>query len=209
MIIYNLLFYLFSFFMILAACGVIFSRNQVHSVLFLIFTFFNAAALFVMLGAEFLAATIIIVYVGAIAVLFLFVIMMLNLKENKLKFVLTKNFKVILIFGIILLFELIFIIYISNAVNPRIINSPISVPSPNLTNTERLGILLFTEYYLMFEIAGLILFVAMISAIVLTLRKSKLIKKQDITSQLARNKENSVKIIKSIKIGHGVDPIRK
>lgn len=209
MILYNILFYIFSFLMVVAACGVIFSRNGVHSVLFLIFAFFNAAALFVMLGAEFLAAALVIVYVGAIAVLFLFVIMMLNLETSSLKSVFNRHFKFIMSFGALLFFELLLILYMSDKVKPHAAASSTPIDHSQLTNTKQLGMVLYTNYLLAFELAGIILFVAMVSAIVLTHRKRKAVRKQVVSEQLQRNKKNSIKLVQTIKVGDGVSPIRK
>jgi NADH-quinone oxidoreductase subunit J len=210
MIIYNLFFYIFAFLMVCASIGAVFSRNTVHSVLFLIYAFFNAAGLFILLGAEFLAAILVIVYVGAIAVLFLFVVMMLSLKPTNFKDVFNKNFKYIIALGIFLLIDLILIIYASEKITPHlaISSAALSIDSA-LTNTEQLGLILYTKYSLPFELSGIVLLVAMISAITLTHRERKSLRKQNIDKQLARNKDNSLKVIKSVKIGQGVDPVRR
>ncbi|MEQ9116345.1 MAG: NADH-quinone oxidoreductase subunit J [Rickettsiales bacterium] len=208
MVIYGILFYIFALLMIVASCGVTLSRNPVYSVFFLIFAFFNAAGLFVLLGAEFLAATLIIVYVGAIAVLFLFVVMMLNIKNETMKEFLQNNFKTILFLCVILLIDLIFVVYSTDKFDEHILSAGDN-PKSMIQNTEQIGLLLYTKFVLPFELSGLLLFIAMISAIVLTHRNIKTSKKQNISRQLSRNKGNALKIVKSIKVGQGVDPIIK
>lgn len=196
----DILFYIFSFFIIVSSLAVVLTKNPVHSVLFLIFCFFNAAALFILQGAEFLAMMLIIVYVGAIAVLFLFVVMMLNIEYTKYK----KDFYKSLLFGFfiiaVLLSELFVAYYFSSLNNPQqnlkanpLIAYPINYDEGN---TEQIGRILYTDFYLHFQMAGLILLVAMIGAVVLTLRKRENVKKQNIAAQVSRSKLDSIKIVK-------------
>ncbi len=189
----NLFFFLFSTITVVSSIAVISSRNPVHSVLFLILAFVNSAGLFVLCGAEFLAMILLIVYVGAVAVLFLFVVMMLNINLEEIKFQMKKYFYSGLFVGIVLLLELIFsfrnIDVIRNKDNFIINNN-------NLTNTHQIGSVLYTEYFFVFQLSGCILLVAMIGAIVLTLRKRDGVLRQNISKQLDRRKENSIEIIK-------------
>ena len=200
----TLLFYIFALILVLSALAVISSRNTVHSVMFLILAFVNAAGLFIMLKAEFLAMLLIIVYVGAIAVLFLFVVMMLNsdnIKEKLLK----KHFWLNSLIALIIATELIIIAAISedkSASLPKISNLAID---NNITNTEHIGNVLYTNFVFPFQISGLILFVAMIGAIVLTIRnKDRIIKKQFVPDQINRNRKDSVKLFKP-KSGQGLE----
>ena len=169
----------------MSAVAVISAKNPVHSVLFLIFSFFNAAALFVLLGAEFVAMILVIVYVGAVAVLFLFVVMMLdvdfaNLRKGAMKYV-----PLGLVLGGVLLAELVvlFLGVFGDKSFPE-------APENTLSNTEQLGAVLYTDYIYIFQSAGMILFVAMIGAIVLTLRKRAGLRRQKIDEQVARKKED-------------------
>ncbi|MFN7039346.1 MAG: NADH-quinone oxidoreductase subunit J [Alphaproteobacteria bacterium] len=195
MIIATCLFYLFSILAIIGALTVISVKNPVHSVLALILTFFSSAGLFLLMGAEFIAMVLIIVYVGAVAVLFLFVVMMLNInlakmKENYIKY-LPFAFPIILV--LITDFYLLFktaTFQSFSYIKPTI---PISA---SVTNTHAIGKVLYTNYIYPFQISGLILLVAMISSIVLTLRRREGIKKQNIYRQLDRNKENSMEVVK-------------
>jgi NADH-quinone oxidoreductase subunit J len=171
----------------------------VHSVLFLIFTFFNAAALFLMLGAEFIGMLLIIVYVGAVAVLFLFVVMMLNINVAQLKMGFLKNAPLGIVLGAIMFFEIY--IALSNSVSFLPVPQTQSVSS--LSNTERLGLVLYTDYFIVFQMAGIVLLVAMIGAIVLTLMHSKDSKRQDITKQVTRRREDSVELL-DVKVGEGI-----
>ncbi len=189
----NLFFLLFSTVTILSSIAVISSRNPVHSVLFLILAFVNSAGIFVLAGAEFLAMILLIVYVGAVAVLFLFVVMMLNIGIDEIK---TQAKKYIItggLVGIILLLELIF--SFSNLDNIYKRADSLSNEN-NISNTHSIGKVLYTDYFFMFQISGCILLVAMIGAIVLTLRKREGVKRQNISQQIKRNKENSIEIIK-------------
>ena len=178
-------FYLFAGFVILGGAMVILSRNPVHSVLWLILAFFNAAGLFVLLGAEFLAMILVIVYVGAVAVLFLFVVMMLDVDFARLR----AGFARYLPFGIglavVLLAELLLILGGSSfgTIAPSPSHAPVL---PGMTNTQALGSLIYTRYVYIFQAAGMVLLTAMIGAIVLTHRQRPGVRKQSITTQNAR-----------------------
>lgn len=208
MIIYNLLFYVFATLVVIASLGVVSVKNPVYSVLFLIFAFLNAAGLFVLLGAEFLAMTLIIVYVGAVAVLFLFVVMMLNINLAEIKEIVIKRYVVLLMIGLMLLVDLVAVIY-SSIFTKKVTALPaVSIKGfANLTNTEAIGMVLYTRFSLPFEISGLILLVAMIGAITLTYRVTdNLVKKQNVSKQLLPNRETGMKVM-SVKVGEGVDAI--
>jgi NADH-quinone oxidoreductase subunit J len=197
-------FYLFSAIMIASAVMVIASRNPVHSVLFLILAFFNAAGLFVLLGAEFVAMILVVVYVGAVAVLFLFVVMMLDINLAELRGGFLQYLPVGALVGLILLVELSLVIG-GTLVTPgahQLMATPLSVAEPN--NTRALGQLLYTHYMFVFQCAGLILLVAMIGAIVLTMRHAPGQRRQKITVQNARRPED-VLTVKQVTIGAGLD----
>jgi len=199
-----LFFYLFAFVAVASATMVIASRNPVHSVLFLILTFFNAAGLFLLTGAEFLAMILLVVYVGAVAVLFLFVVMMLDIDFAELRAGALEYAPVGALVGVILACELILVLA-GNAITPDAAGTGAS-PIPALsdrTNTEALGDILYTDYIYFFQIAGLVLLVAMIGAIVLTLKHRTDIKRQDISRQVARSPETAVEIVK-VKPGQGI-----
>ena len=194
------LFYFFSFIIIISSIMVVSSKNPVHSVLFLIFAFFNSAALFLMLGAEFIAMMLVVVYVGAVAVLFLFVVMMLNIKVSEIK----KGFHRYLPFGIaiglILLIELIIVLN-SDFKDVKFNNDNYNI----MSNTHMIGSILYTDYILLFQISGLILLVAMIGAIVLTLRQRDGVKKQNISIQNFRRKDEVIEIVKVNPIKRGLN----
>ena len=201
-------FYVFAALAVLSAVMVIVARNPVHAVLFLILAFFNAAGLFVLLGAEFLAMLLVIVYVGAVAVLFLFVVMMLDVDFAELRAGFIKNAPLGLLVGGIVLAELIMVVgfqaYQPNRVG--IAAAPMAVAGqPVLTNTEALGRILYTKYVFLFQGAGLILLVAMIGAIVLTLRHKEGVKRQSITAQVARTPATAMAIVK-VESGQAVIP---
>lgn len=197
------LFYLFSFILISSSLVVISSRNTVHSVMFLVLAFINAAALFVLLGAEFLAMLLIIVYVGAIAVLFLFVVMMLNVDEKPGEKKINRLLPILILVAVVLLAEIVLIVQFSEA---KIYNTIALFPIPkNITNTEAIGNILYTDFILPFQLSGAILFVAMIGAIALTLKEEKrFIRKQVIFDQNTRTKANSLEIVK-VKSGEGIN----
>ena len=202
-----LLFYLFSTILIFSSLVVVLGRNPMYSILFLILAFLNAAGLFLLEQAEFLAMLLIIVYVGAVAVLFLFVVMMLDLNFQKRRKWLTRyGFMGGLISGL-LLTELIFAIAIgfSRPISKTVLKAKISAfkIEDNITNTHALGKLIYTHYVLAFQLAGFILLVAMIGAIVLTLRHKRDAQRQDIHSQLKRNSHNTLEI-KKVNFHEGV-----
>jgi NADH-quinone oxidoreductase subunit J len=197
-------FYIFASVAVASAVMVITSRNPVHSVLFLILCFFNAAGLFILLGAEFLAMILVVVYVGAVMVLFLFVVMMLDIDFAELRQGMLNYLPVGGIVGLILLVELVLALG-TWAVSPeasRVIAAP-APPSASLTNTEALGQILYTRYVYFFQAAGLILLVAMIGAIVLTLRHKEGVKRQDVSAQVARRPETAMEIRK-VRPGQGI-----
>jgi NADH-quinone oxidoreductase subunit J len=197
-------FYLFAFVAVAAAFMVIASRNPVHSVLFLILTFFNAAALFLMAGAEFLAMILLVVYVGAVAVLFLFVVMMLDVDFAQLKQGALQYAPIGALVGLVLAAELIIVLG-GYAFAPEI-GTAIAQPIPDLAdrhNTQALGDVLYTDYIYFFQIAGLILLVAMIGAIVLTLHHKPGVKRQDISAQVRRTPETAIEVRK-VESGRGL-----
>jgi NADH-quinone oxidoreductase subunit J len=189
-------FYLFATITVASAFMVIASRNPVQSVLFLIFAFVNAAGLFVLLGAEFLAMILVIVYVGAVAVLFLFVVMMLDVDFAALRQGFLQYLPVGALIGIVFLLELVLVIgaYVAD---PRLIQAKPQAPvAGQITNTEAIGHVLYTQYFYFFQAAGLILLVAMIGAIVLTLRDRLGVRRQDISKQNARTQQEAVEVRK-------------
>lgn len=193
----TIFFYLFATVTCLAGLMVITSRNPVHSVLFLILAFFNAAGLFILLGAEFLAMLLVVVYVGAVAVLFLFVVMMLDINFAELRDGFQRYMPLGLGVGGILLAEILFVLF--NREN--IIVS--SVLATDVSNTRALGRVLYTDYIFLFQLAGLILLVAMIGAITLTLRKRENVRKQSINMQNERKRESTIEVV-SVPTGAGV-----
>lgn len=200
-------FYLFAVLCIASAAMVIIARNPVHAVLFLILTFFNAAGLFVLLGAEFLALLLIIVYVGAVAVLFLFVVMMLDVDFAALKAGFIKHATVGAVVGGIVLVELILLFLVHGF--DLGIGGTLQAAAPPLesgvTNTEALGRLIYTKYVFFFQTAGLVLLVAMIGAIVLTLRHKQGAKRQSVAAQVARSPETAIEIV-DIPAGSAIIP---
>jgi NADH-quinone oxidoreductase subunit J len=200
----GLFFYIFAFTAIFSSLMVISLKNSVHAVLWLIFTFFNAAGLFLLIGAEFLAMLLVVVYVGAVAVLFLFVIMMLDININKVRESFFKRFIIGSFISGIFLFDLISLILASMTQTTVIARSDYMMPSDSITNTHAIGTILYTDFALHFQIAGLILFAAMIGCIVLTLRKGKGFKRQDSSVQQLRNKHTSISLVQVNK-GEGID----
>jgi NADH-quinone oxidoreductase subunit J len=199
-----LFFYLFAFIAVASAFMVISARNPVHSVLFLILTFFNAAGLFLLLGAEFLAMILLVVYVGAVAVLFLFVVMMLDIDFSELRAGILNYAPIGALIGIILAAELIVVVG-GSVISPQVAKS-VAMPIPALTertNTAALGDVLYTNYVYFFEISGLVLLVAMIGAIVLTLKHRQHIKRQNISNQVARTPATAIEVV-TVKPGEGV-----
>ena len=194
-------FYLLAAVTLVSAFLVVIGRNPVHSVLFLILTFFSAAGLFVLLGAEFLAMLLIVVYVGAVAVLFLFVVMMLDVDFSALRAGFVSNLPIGLGVGILLAGEMIFVA-ITVANNGVTHGTPMAAPG-GVTNAEAIGRVLYTDYVYFFQAAGLVLLVAMIGAIVLTLRHRAHVKRQNIADQVARTPATGMRIVQ-IESGEGL-----
>src|SRR6201989_118873 len=196
-----IVFWAFSFVLLFSAVMVIASRNPVHSVLFLILAFFNAAGLFVLLGAEFLAMILVVVYVGAVAVLFLFVVMMLDIDFAELKKGALQYLPFGLLIGLILVAELVMAGSVW-VLKPAAIAAKASATPAGITNTEALGRILYTDYVYYFQIAGLVLLTAMIGAIVLTLRHRPGVRRQNIGLQNARNAAGAMTVV-DVKPGQG------
>jgi NADH-quinone oxidoreductase subunit J len=204
MIIATISFYVFAAMTIASAFMVISAKNPVHSVLYLILAFFNSAALFVLLGAEFLAMILIVVYVGAVAVLFLFVVMMLDINYAELRQGFLQYLPIGGLVGIILLIELILVVSGWVLSPDAIMIGKLAAPVvEGVTNTEQLGQVIYTQYAYLFQIAGMILLVAMIGAIVLTHRQRPGVKKQVIATQVYRTREESMEVRK-VEPGQGV-----
>jgi NADH-quinone oxidoreductase subunit J len=184
-------FYLFAGVTVASAFMVVTSRNPVHSVLFLILV--NAAGLFLLLGAEFLAMLLIVVYVGAVAVLFLFVVMMLDVDFAEFRQGFLNYLPIGALIGLIFAVELLLVVG-AWVIDPKIVSTPVAPIPANLTNTAALGQVLYTQYIYYFQAAGLVLLVAMIGAIVLTLRERVGIKRQDVTQQNARTKATAMEV---------------
>jgi NADH-quinone oxidoreductase subunit J len=201
MILTTIAFYLFATVLIASALMVIAAKNPVHSVLFLILAFFNGAALFVLLGAEFLAMILVVVYVGAVAVLFLFVVMMLDVDFEDLRKGALQYLPLGFLIGSILALELgsVGLIW---AFAPAAKGAAASATPANVSNTQALGDILYTQYVYYFEIAGLVLLVAMIGAIVLTLRQRPGVRRQSISRQNARDPALAVRVV-DVKPGQG------
>ncbi|MGA2311906.1 MAG: NADH-quinone oxidoreductase subunit J [Xanthobacteraceae bacterium] len=204
MIITAIFFYLFAATCIASAIMVVTARNPVHSVLFLIIAFVNASGLFILLGAEFLAMILIVVYVGAVAVLFLFVVMMLDVDFAELRQGFLNYLPVGFLVGAILLAELLFIVgaWVIAPGAPKAIVAPIPASSV-ISNTQALGLVLYTRYVYFFEAAGVILLVAMIGAIVMTLHHRPDVKRQNVGAQVARRRANAIDVVK-VKSGEGL-----
>ncbi|MDU6746964.1 MAG: NADH-quinone oxidoreductase subunit J [Bradyrhizobium sp.] len=202
MILPALFFYLFAAVCVATAVMVIVSKNPVHSVLYLILAFVNASGLFVLMGAEFLAMILVVVYVGAVAVLFLFVIMMLDVDFTELREGFLQYMPIGLVIGGIFLFELLLTVsyWVINPTTPKAITA--AIPT-NVTNTEALGLVLYTKYIHYFQLSGMILLVAMIGAIVLTLRHKVSVKRQDINVQNARTPEMAM-AVRKVAVGQGL-----
>jgi NADH-quinone oxidoreductase subunit J len=194
-------FYVLGVTCVLSALAVVSGRNPVHSVLFLILSFFTAAGLFVLLGAEFLAMLLVVVYVGAVAVLFLFVVMMLDVDFGSLREGFTRYLPLGLLVAAILVAEMIFV---SSAVATRgaVATGHAAFPK-GLSNTEMIGQVLYTDYIYFFQAAGLVLLTAMIGAIVLTLRHKPGVRRQSIADQVARTAKTGMSVIK-VKVGEGI-----
>ena len=204
MIVPALFFYLFAGVCVGSAFMVIAAKNPVHSVLFLILAFVNAAGLFVLMGAEFLAMILVVVYVGAVAVLFLFVVMMLDVDFAELRQGFLQYLPIGAVVGIVFLIELFMVVGVW-AIAPSVsqaIASPIP-PIASTSNTEALGYVLYTRYVYFFQAAGVVLLVAMIGAIVLTLRHKPSVKRQNVAAQVRRDKASAIEIVK-VRPGQGL-----
>jgi NADH-quinone oxidoreductase subunit J len=199
-----LAFYLFAGITVASGVMVISARNPVHSVLFLILAFFNAAGLFVLMGAEFLAMILVVVYVGAVAVLFLFVVMMLDINFVELRQGFLQYLPIGALVGIVLLAELIAVLG-GWVMTPEVeLGTSLPIPPPDqVTNTQALGEVLYTKYIYLFQAAGLVLLVAMIGAIVLTLRRRDGVRRQNIGEQVSRPREAAIEI-KKVPSGSGI-----
>ena len=207
MLAHTAFFYFFSIIAILSAIMVIVSRNTVHAVFFLILDFISIASLFILIGAEFLGMMMIIVYVGAVAVLFLFVVMLLNVSEQKLSWFRgarkTKHIPIGLAVGAVILLELIVVVggwkYRDTFSETKFLNF-----EKDFTNTHAIGNVMYTEYIHLFQISGLILLLSMIGAIVLTYRKREGVKRQNYFTQVGREREDSVKLVE-VESGKGIN----
>ena len=195
-------FYVLAVVAVVAALGVVSARNPVHSVLFLILTFFSSAGLFVLLGAEFLAMLLVVVYVGAVAVLFLFVVMMLDVDFARLRQGYARYMPIGLVIGALLLGEMIFVSWVVAHRGPAAGQAPLAA-TPDVTNAQTIGRVLYTQYAYYFQAAGLVLLIAMIGAIVLTLRHKPHVKRQSVTRQVGRRRKDAVAVI-SVPTGEGI-----
>jgi NADH-quinone oxidoreductase subunit J len=196
-------FYFFAIVAVVSGVLVIFARNPVHSVLWLILAFFAAAGLFVLLGAEFVAMLMLIVYVGAVAVLFLFVVMMLDVDFAALKAGMTRYLPIGLLIGLVLLVQLGFVFGAWEVSDQAMsLRAAVTPPPQEVENTAALGMLIYTKYVFLFQAAGLILLVAMIGAIVLTYRRRVWVKRQDVLTQMYRDPRKAVEL-RDIKPGQG------
>lgn len=195
-------FYLFAISALTGGLFTVISRSPVHSVLWLILTFLSAAGLFVLLGAEFVAMLLVIVYVGAVAVLFLFVVMMLDVDFAGLKAEMARYMPLALLIGLVLLMQLSLAFGVWQT-SDSVMAARDAVTPTDVTNTAALGLLLYDKYFLLFQLSGLILLVAMIGAIVLTLRHRKDIKRQDVLAQMWRDPAKAMEL-KDVKPGQGL-----
>jgi len=203
MYLYSITFYAFSLVAVLSALMVISARNPVHSVLFLILSFVNASGLFVLLGAEFLAMILVVVYVGAVAVLFLFVVMMLDINFVKLREGFLQYLPFGALLGIVLIIELS-ILFLTKSFSENSLSKFVESPVMNeIENTKLIGQVLYTDYFYLFQISGLILLVAMVGSITLTLRDRGQVKRQNISQQNYTNANDSVDK-KKVKLGEGI-----
>lgn len=198
-----LAFYLFAFVAVAAGVLVISAKNPVHSVLFLILAFFNAAGLFVLLGAEFLAMTLVVVYVGAVAVLFMFVVMMLDINFVEMRQGFLQYLPVGALIGLVLLVELLVVVG-GWAFSPEaaVLSAAPTPEISQMTNTHALGALLYTKYIYLFQAAGMVLLVAMIGAIVLTHRHREGVRKQNINAQVTRSPKDVE--LRDVEVGKGI-----
>ncbi len=207
MVIATLAFYLFSAVAVASALMVVMARNPVHSVLWLILTFFSAAGLFVILGAEFVAMLLVIVYVGAVMVLFLFVVMMMDVDFAEMKSGMSKYARIGSLIGLVILLELLLAVgywtgWVSADIAPDM-RAAVTPAIEDVQNTVAIGSILYTQYVYLFQAAGLVLLVAMIGAIVLTMRHRKDVKRQSIVGQIYRDADKAVEMI-DVKPGQGL-----
>ncbi len=204
MIIQTLAFYLFAAITVASAFMVVAARNPVHSVLYLILAFFNSAALFLLMGAEFIAMILVIVYVGAVAVLFLFVVMMLDINVAELRQGFLKYLPIGAAVGLVLFAELILAFGAWTMAPGAQAAMRARTPAPGrVDNTEALGRVLYTDYFFLFQVAGLVLLLAMIGAIVLTLRARPGVRRQSVPDQIARRRDEAVSVVK-VPLGGGI-----
>ena len=200
MIVHAIFFYIFSFIAIISAIMVTVSKNTVHSVFFLILDFISISCLFIMIGAEFLGMIMLIVYVGAVAVLFLFVVMMLNVSQQKNEWFSSsksgKHIPVGLIVSLIIFFELVIVIG-GWKYKPDLFDINNTTNNFSVSNTHSLGQVLYTDYIHVFQLSGMILLVAMIGAIVLTFRKREGVKKQSYLKQISRERSEGVEVLEA------------
>ena len=193
----TVLFYLFATVLVGAAIGVITARNPVHSALFLVLAFFNSAALWILLEAEFLGIVLVLVYVGAVMVLFLFVVMMLDINVAKLREGFAKHAPLGALVAGLMVFEMYQVYVVRRLGNPSLLAGaqPVAVEA-GVSNTKALGTLLFTQYAYAFQLAGVVLLLAIVAAIALTMRKRPGLKVQDVSAQVAVTKEQRLRIVK-------------
>lgn len=191
----SIMFYIFSSVAVVSALFVIFSRISVHSIMWLILVFFNVAGIFILLEAEFLAMLLVMVYVGAVMVLFVFIVMMLDVQIAQIKESLTKYAPVFALISLIFFIELVILIqsHDMQIYAHRISTLEYAVP---VSNIERLAQVLYTEYFLVFQLSGILLFVAMVGSIILTHRPSLLVRRQNILNQLSRQASDTIEIVK-------------
>jgi len=190
----TILFYLFSAILVGSALGVVLSRNPVHAALFLVLAFFNSAALWLLLEAEFLGIVLVLVYVGAVMVLFLFVVMMLDVNVTQLREGFTKHAPLGALVALIMVGEVFYVVWVRHLG----LALPLDAPAwpADVSNTKALGAILYTDYLLPFELAAVVLLLAIVAAIVLTMRSRPGLKKQDIAAQVAVRREDRVRIVK-------------
>ncbi|CAN7239121.1 NADH-quinone oxidoreductase subunit J [Phenylobacterium sp. LjRoot225] len=198
-------FYLMAVTTVVAGLAVVSARNPVHSVLFLILAFFSAAGLFVLMGAEFLAMLLVVVYVGAVAVLFLFVVMMLDVDFTALRQGFAQYLPIGGLIAIVLAAEMVFVsVTVATNGAARLNDTPMASGLSSVTNAEAIGRVLYTDYVYFFQAAGLVLLVAMIGAIVLTLRHKPGVKRQIVADQVLRSPRTGMRVV-SLKPGQGID----
>ncbi|MFZ8886554.1 MAG: NADH-quinone oxidoreductase subunit J [Steroidobacteraceae bacterium] len=194
MVFTEILFYVFSAVLVVAAVGVITSRNPVHSVLLLVLCFFNSALLWLLIEAEFLAIVLVLVYVGAVMVLFLFVVMMLDINVVRMREGFTRYAPLGLLVALIVVAELFYVLWVREAGLPGM-DSPVPLPE-GYSNTEAVGAVLYTDYVYPFQLAAIVLLVAMVAAITLTMRRRAGLKTQDVSRQVAVRREDRVRVVK-------------